>query len=598
LKEAAKEKMSSSGNSGSASTITTNLLEVPKEYMISIISQFLLENQIPIDDVIHEMVEQDRLKSINGDTFRDSAETALQEIIENTRTGRWDLVLERLSVISVSSTMEFKTLVSDIYEHIIKSLAQVGLSDLCKDLLEKSPVLNGFLKRTDPSKYGMLVKIVDKIIPAFSHSDDEERARINLASRLENFLRRDRISNQTKTVSKHLATSGLIRLVQDAMKWRKLSGGGKVRQLEWLANDGDAKRQDFSGHDERKKSKSSSSILDIDFSKPYGIYAKFGKGIAVESCAVNARGQTIATGTSDGFVELWNAKTVKSRKDLSYQANEEPIFVDSAVISITFSLSDEFVACGDVSGKVHVFRIAEGTRVHLIDTGHSRGGVGELCFSPDETKIVTAGSEGPVRIFSLSSGARLCDCIGHESFVNSIAFISATRLLTGSSDEKVILWNANNGERLKVLSGHRGKVCRVIPFKPVSPSNVATGEIDIPSYLKFGETTHAYVCYGDRISILQFDTFQANITIISRGSDEFIDLSVSGSGQILFAACADGSLWIHDRSSSGTRTIDKETLSKAVQAKSHLILREVFAHPDDEMTLTICWSTAVATFSI
>jgi WD40 repeat-containing protein SMU1 len=52
-------------------------------------------------------------------------------------------------------------------------------------------------------------------------------------------------------------------------------------------------------------------------------------------------GRSLATGSSDGFVEVWNWMRAKLRTDLAYQSNDELMMHDCEVISLAFSKDSE-----------------------------------------------------------------------------------------------------------------------------------------------------------------------------------------------------------------------------------------------------------------
>jgi WD40 repeat protein len=76
-------------------------------------------------------------------------------------------------------------------------------------------------------------------------------------------------------------------------------------------------------------------------------------------------------------------------------------------------------------------------------------------FSSDGTRIVSGSEDKSVRVWDASTGAELKVLNGHTGYVYSTAFSSdGTCIVSGSSDKSVRVWDASTGAELKVLNGH------------------------------------------------------------------------------------------------------------------------------------------------
>ena len=86
--------------------------------------------------------------------------------------------------------------------------------------------------------------------------------------------------------------------------------------------------------------------------------------------------------------------------------------------------------------------------------GHSYD-VNSVAYSPDSTKIISGSGDNTIKIWDANTGECLKTLEGHSYGVYSVAYSpDGTKIISGSHDKTIKIWDANTGECLKTLEGH------------------------------------------------------------------------------------------------------------------------------------------------
>lgn len=160
----------------------------------------------------------------------------------------------------------------------------------------------------------------------------------------------------------------------------------------------------------------------------------------------NSTDLTLAAGRRDGLVILWE------------QVNRQPISSTlkghhAGINSVAFSQNGQILASASDDGTVILWDVAARQQLGQLTTGS--GAIFGLAFSPDDKILASAGHDKIIRLWDVATQQLLGQLIGHIDIVQSVVFSpDGKTLASGSYDKTIRLWDVATQQLLGQLIGH------------------------------------------------------------------------------------------------------------------------------------------------
>ena len=223
----------------------------------------------------------------------------------------------------------------------------------------------------------------------------------------------------------------------------------------------------------------------------------------VHSVSFLSDGMTLATGSWDGTVKLWNTVTQQDLMTLRGTA-------------MAFSSDGVTLATGSWDGTVTLWDLVAQQDISTFKVHTGR--ITSVSFSSDGVTLAAGSRDGTVKLWDVVSQRNIATLKKHTAEVTSVSFSSGgVTLATGSRDGTVKLWDVATQRNIATFEDHMYGVSSVV-FSPVDATLLATGAWDRMVKLWDVETRQNIATFEDHTDGVSSVVFSRNGSILATGS--------------------------------------------------------------------------------
>ncbi len=197
---------------------------------------------------------------------------------------------------------------------------------------------------------------------------------------------------------------------------------------------------------------------------------------AITSVAFSHDGSTLASGSLDGTVKLWNTTTFQERLTINspsatpWKWDGKPLRISLPKIdAVAFHPRHDFIATSNINEGIQFWDGTSGAEM-IAMSGHAA--FTPIAFSSDGRLLATCDDHAGYNLFDTVTAAQIYPPPGKLAFgrlggtglmlpssaprLRAITFdASGTRLIGGSGNGRILCWDAKTGKQLNQVKAHQ-----------------------------------------------------------------------------------------------------------------------------------------------
>lgn len=190
---------------------------------------------------------------------------------------------------------------------------------------------------------------------------------------------------------------------------------------------------------------------------------------AVTAIAFAPDGKSIAAGSNDSTIYLWDPATQKEQKQIKG--------MQQRVTAVLITPDGKSLVAGSQLGMVSVWDLPQQQQRMASHSG--RGSAMALALSPDGQNLVSGGEDRRMFVREVATGRFHRIIHGHTGKINAISYCSDGRhFASAAADKTCRIWDSTNGQEVRKLDTNEATGFQSVAYSP-DGKKLVTGTKDL-----------------------------------------------------------------------------------------------------------------------